>query len=185
MTERVRETYRGADLIARRYGQVVRGKAWRAGRELGSLEGGSEEQVLSSLRAMVDAAFTVEVNRGDAPYPDANSYREAFTALAGRLPVTYRAMLRAHYNAPDRILTAGELAAAADYPKWTSANLHYGLLGKMVGEFLLFQPRSRKTGEPIWTLMLADGVDEAVPEEEWRWQMRPQVAEALHRAGLV
>ena len=43
-----------------------------------------------------------------------------------------RAMLRAHYEAPGRKITATQLAQAAGFANFSAANLQYGLLGAML-----------------------------------------------------
>lgn len=185
MAERARETYRGTDLIARMYRKVVRGKAWCHGREIAATEGESEADVLDTLRGLVDEAFTVETASGAVPYPSTDDYTAALQAHLGHLSERYRLMLRAHYRAPERTVTAHDLASAAAYPRPSSATLHYGKIGRMLGEALLFQPRERAGGEPNWMLLLAESVGEQNAEGDAGWRMRDEVAEALHNVGLV
>jgi len=185
MIERAREAYRGTALIARAYGGIYRGKAWRDGLEIASIEGASEDEVLTTLRLQVDEAFTIETTPESIEYPAEAAYRTALSAISDNLTDKYRRMLQAHFVAPERTLTAKDLGAAAGYPNWTSANLHYGKIGRMLGEYLLFQPRERAAGGPIWTLLLASGADIETTEDLWQWQMREQVADALLGVGLI
>lgn len=185
MADRMRECYRGCTLIVRRYRSTVRGKAWCNGQEIASLEGASEDDVMTSLHRVVDQAFTIETAPGTVAYPSASAYATALRANLDGLSAKYRSMLCAHYHAPDRTLDAQALAEAAAYPRSTVANLHYGKVGRLLGEALLFQPRGRQQGTPNWTLLLAETADESGPECEWRWRMRDEVAAALEAVGLV
>ena len=45
-------------------------------------------------------------------------------------------MLQTHYDAPERTLTATQMARALDFSVFGAANLHYGGLAKRVGEQL-------------------------------------------------
>ena len=185
MGERSREAYKGTSLIARTYRKTVRGKAWCDGREIASIEGLTEPDVLTALRELVDAAFTVETIPGSVRYPSTKAYEMALQSNLEHLTDKYRLMLCAHYKAPDRTLTMRDLADAAEYPTWTSADRHYNTVGRMLGESMLFQPRARASGFPIWMLMIAEGANKDDPGVECRWRMRGQVASALESVGVV
>ncbi len=185
MNERSREDYRGTSLIARTYRKTVRGKAWLNGREIASIEGVSEPDVLASLRALVDAAIVVEDDASEVPYPDPETYTRALQASVERLSETQRAMLRTHYRAARRTVTATELAAAAGYRTWTTAHQQYARIGRTLGQAMLFEPRSRSGGVPAWVLVLADSADADKPDSRRRWRMRDQLADALKAAGIV
>ncbi|MEX2479332.1 MAG: hypothetical protein WD928_00580 [Gammaproteobacteria bacterium] len=185
MVERARETYRGSALIARMYRKVVRGKAWCQGREIASTEGDSEADVLTALRGLVDDAFTVETASGAVSYPSVDDYTAALNAHLSHLSERYRLMLRAHYRAPGRTVSAHDLAVAASYPRTSSATLHYAKIGRLLGETLLFQPCARAAGDPNWIRVLAEPLDDPDSEGDVLWRMRDELAEALEQAGLV
>lgn len=86
-------------------------------------------------------------------------------------------MLQAHYHAPDRTLTATQMAKALGYPKYSAANLHYGKLARLVGEQIGWHPLP---DEAIFVLVTFEK-----PHREWRWIMRPSVAQALEQLGWV
>lgn len=111
-------------------------------------------------------------------------YVAAFRAL--KLAKHEELMLRAHANAPDRTLTSREIARAAGYDSYSSANAHYGKLGRKVAEFLDLQPLvSSSRNEPVWTMAIADGKETEHAEDIWRWQMYPEVAEALRELNMA
>ena len=87
--------------------------------------------------------------------PSADVYQAALVALLPALPDSYVAMLRAHFTAPNHLLSATELAEAAGYAGHEGANLHYGKLGFRVGEEIGFDPPKRADGTPIWTCVIA------------------------------
>lgn len=107
--------------------------------------------------------------------PSADRYASAFRAL-GALPDSHLSMLQFHYSAPDRTVTATQMARAASFQHYGVANLHYGKLGRRIGELLNFNP----TRMPVDVL-----VTQAKPDNEWLWTMRPQVARALEQLSWV
>ena len=84
-------------------------------------------------------------------------------------------MLRVHYDAPDRIITATQLARGLGFNVFGAANLHYGRLARRVGEALGVRPK------PLLCVL----VEMQKPDNEWLWIMRKPVAEALERLGIV
>lgn len=86
-------------------------------------------------------------------------------------------MLLAHYAAPGRLMSATELARAAGYNVFGGANIHYGILGRRVGECLgLMKP-------PNWTQVLAEGRGEDPASGHFQWEMRPALGRALEQLG--
>ena len=95
------------------------------------------------------------------------------------------AMLKAHYKAINHTITSTRLAGAAGYKGYQAANLWYGKLGKSIGVALGTTPdRTYNDGTPIWTFIIADGWRTGY-EDEWEWEMRPELATALEILGLV
>jgi putative restriction endonuclease len=107
--------------------------------------------------------------------PSADSYTLAFRTL-GTLAESHFSMLRFHYSAPARTVTATQMAHAASFRHYGVANLQYGRLGRRIGKVLNFYP----TTMPVDVL-----VTQSKPGSEWLWTMRPQVARALEQMGWV
>jgi 5-methylcytosine-specific restriction protein A len=107
--------------------------------------------------------------------PPADRYVAAFRSVSN---ITDRQiqMLRVHYHAPGRTVTAKQLAAWVGYRSYSAVNSQYGRLARLVGEQLDYRP------EPEWlgTLVLFKKL-----QNEWHWLMRPEVAAALERLGWV
>jgi hypothetical protein len=82
-------------------------------------------------------------------------------------------------------LTATGLANAAGYESFSSANEKYGRLGRMLAEYLEWDPVKRPDGSPIWTTMIATGGEGDWDDGQFRWVMRTEVAEALRRLNRV
>jgi hypothetical protein len=108
--------------------------------------------------------------------PSASQYRAAFTALRDHITDNQRLMLRRHYRAPSRTITAGGLARAAGYDYFGTANRHYGGLARLMGEHLGYSPSVTRLG----TLVTFDH-----RQGHWHWLMRPEVARALELLGWV
>jgi putative restriction endonuclease len=99
----------------------------------------------------------------------AREYVSAFQNL--NMAPHYRKMLLFNYFAPNRTLTATEMAKAMGYDHYTAANLHYGTLGRMVGEKLGWNPLPKYKVNVL--------VDFEKPDAEWTWIIKPAVAEAI------
>jgi hypothetical protein len=176
-----------------------RGTLWQARAYIGDQLIGdiqvaaTAEQALASLLSDLDARDSlIHAGRGADGSPSAIEYVEAFDRLGG-LPTSYEAMLEAHLNAPDHLISASHLAAAAGYTNWSAANLHYGTLGRRLAEQLNYNPPTRPDGSVIWTYALAiapgDGdldseqiyaaLERSLDDPHFEWLLRPQVVEAL------
>lgn len=99
----------------------------------------------------------------------ASEYVSAFQNL--EISPHYLKMLMLNYLAPNRTLTATEMAKAMGYDHYTAANLHYGTLGGMVGKKLGWNPLPQYKVNVL--------VDFDKPDAEWTWIMKPEVAEAI------
>ena len=108
-----------------------------------------------------------------APSPE--RYAAAFRKLRG-VTDTQLQLLRLHYHAPYRTITATRMAHAAGYDHYSVANSQYGRLGRLVGERLAYNPVQQKVG----TLVTFDK-----RQGEWHWLMRPEVGQALEQLGWV
>lgn len=118
--------------------------------------GSTREEAIELVREQLDQLDRATLSdRDDEGAPSAKVYEEAFAVLLPDMPDSYLAMLRAHLDAPDRLLSATRLAEAAGYSGYEGANLHYGKLGQRVAEEIGFVPPRRADGTEIWTCALA------------------------------
>lgn len=104
-----------------------------------------------------------------------DDYVTAFRRIA--VAPHHMRMLQAHYHAPDRTLTATQMSKALGYPTYAAANLHYGKLGRLVGEQIGGRPLPEQNVSVLVTF--------EKPGREWYWIMRPAVAGALEQLGWV
>ncbi len=86
-------------------------------------------------------------------------------------------MFQVQYHAPERTLTATQMSQALGYPTYAAANLHYGKLGRLVGEQIGWTPLPEQT---VFVLVTFEK-----PGSEWHWIMRPAVARALEQLGWL
>lgn len=183
-TDRRVEKHLGHELVAAKKGDVYQGVAWKDKKRVYDCAGSSLDDVVSQLRRYVDQKYE-EVARQRTEAPDKEEYVQAFREIVDNLTDRHLAMLKAHYNAPDQTLTASELAKAAGYSTHSAANLQYGKVGKLVHQFVLTDLHERADGTPVYSSALATPGDTAPAEEHWAWTLRPQVAYAIERLGLV
>lgn len=101
-------------------------------------------------------------------------YAKALTEL--KLTDNQRDMLRIHYAAPGHAITARQLAVAMGYNSWTASNIHYGRLGRLVGEKLGLFPDTKL--QAICSFHKAPG-------EEWQFIQRTNLVLALELLEIV
>jgi hypothetical protein len=106
----------------------------------------------------------------------ASEYAEALRSLGTKLSSKHRELLLAHYHAPDRKVTAGQLASKVGYASFGAANLHYGKLGVLIGKHLGLSEQDQHVG--VLVLFIRPNTE---GNKEWVWQMRPELVEALER----
>ena len=182
--DRVTENYRNFSLVAALHKGKFRGRAFKAHDPQFDVEGSSVQDVLDLLRRRIDEVLEDLVRRRELEPVTSPEYVAAFKNIQDRLGDGQRAMLKAHYNAPDRTMTATELATAAGYESYAAANLQYGFVGKWLHEELLCPLPKREDGTKIYTFALATGLDDGKAETEWRWVLKPEVASAMQELGL-
>lgn len=115
----------------------------------------------------------------DRPAPSSDAYLTGLRALD--LTDLQRRMLALHLAAPDAEITARQMATALFGPDTghSTANLHYGILAKQLAEAM----RLRLPGDHDAVTLLVRFYE---PEgEECHWVLRPTLAHALGRFGLL
>ena len=175
--------YRGYVLVSRFHDGEFRGRAQK-GKDRFDVLGSGLEDVVTRLMSHVDARLDQIVAARLSP-PSSTEYVEAVKKILGGLSDGHIAMLRAHYMAPNRSMTATQLAEAAGYKAYGAANLQYGLVGKALFEELPVKLLKRADGTLIYTSALAEAGNQSGPEDHWVWKMRAEVAEAVRELGLV
>lgn len=91
-------------------------------------------------------------------------------------------MLAAHFRAPDRRITATDLANAAGYATYGAANLQYGIFAHRLCDALGFTPPTGNSGNPTFTCVLA--TPRKLPHQDWEWTMHSVVADAIEKTNV-
>jgi len=186
MNKEFLDDYRKHKILARLNNGSIKGRVWDSeGTMLIELTGNNIDELVIELKDFVDSTITKKID-SRSNSPKVSEYVHAFQNILEGLPESYMAMLKAHYYAPDRTLTATQLAKATGgvYKDWNTANLHYGTLGKRLHDELLIQLPKRENGTYIYTFMLATEGELSSEESQWQWKMRPEVANAIEELGL-
>jgi hypothetical protein len=178
--------YRGLKLRA----AVRQGRAQAAifagPRRLHLCDGQSVEAAMASAQAYVDHLFAEAAAARRKPF--VATVDEFVRYFAANPPAEHElAMLEAHASAAERTMTAGELAQAAGWQSYRSANAHYGKLGRRVTEALALPIRDGKADEWAWTNALAEDAGGQVSRDSplFRWRMHPELADALRALGIA
>ncbi|MDR5754881.1 MULTISPECIES: hypothetical protein [Caballeronia] len=185
MTEKT-ENYRGYVLVARASDYGARCWAWKDNSPVHKMLGGTVKDAIAVARRAIDDELGTPRRQGTEADV---GYTAALAAVLPNLSAAQVRMLQAHYHAPDRTITATQLAAAAGYASYTGANLQYGMIGKAILEQHPLKVAEKKDGTPIYTFALADEAVRDQPGDidapEWKWRMLPALAHALRVSGTV
>jgi hypothetical protein len=111
--------------------------------------------------------------------PSVQAYKDAFLAIEDRIGERYRALIQAHYHAPEHTITARQLAEAVGFRNFNAANLHYGRLAGYLRRW--FDLRLNLNIEVLVSFLVPD----RAAKEDLRWVMFPRVAQALEQLGWV
>lgn len=96
------------------------------------------------------------------------------------------AMLRAHSAAGDEGLNSGELADAAGYAGFKSANLQYAKLAKAIAAAIecdLPRQNLNKDADVANGVLAASGPNRG--DDDYVWVMHPELHDALEKSGLL
>ena len=118
--------------------------------------------------------------------PSVDDCVNGFERILDKINPQQMAMLRAHYHSGGHAATMRELATAAGYTDFKMANLQYGNLAKRLYKEIGYPaPKSPRSGKEYWILGLGEFIDRREFGLEMHCVMRPEIAEALERLGLV
>lgn len=139
--------------------------------------------LISAALDDIEELFDTPESDVNPDLPAVNEYVTAFSAIQEKLTDGHRAMLSAHYHAPNYKTTATELAKAAGYKDYRGANLQYARLGITLAEYLSCPLPKHSDGVLFPTALLVKWTQK--PKEEWYCTLHPQVVEALKIVGLT
>ena len=146
----------------------------------------TKEEALNYAKSKISEHNKKTIQKRVNGIPTADEFVEAINSVK---PTDGQwAMLKAHYNAPDRKLTSAQLAKAANYEHFYAANTQYGTLGSNISSFLNFIPPGKyDNGGPLWITAITKESHHNLDEDTGHFQhiLRDEVAEALEIIGLV
>ncbi len=181
--DQIRENYRQHEILARFYKGNFHGRVWKGKEIIHETVGKNLVDTAEQLRQFVDNLIENHALKAGTT-PDEVRLLEGFRAIISQLHDGQIAMLKAHYHAKNQTLTAGELAASAGYSSYSSANVHYGKVGKALFELAPINLPKREDGSPIYTFYLAEASKDNEDEEYWHWKLRPEVSKSIEILGL-
>ena len=182
--DRIVESYRGYEIVAAKQTGTCKGVVWKGREQIHACTGVSLEEIVRDMKDLVDQQHDERFKARTKP-PEQEEYIEAFRKILSRLSDSHLAMLKAHFYAPNQTMTATQLANAAGYAGYSSANLQYGTVGKMLNDMLPVELHTRSDGTPVFTSALATAGDRSGEDAHWTWKLRPEVAFAIEQLGLA
>lgn len=182
--DRVKEVYRQHTIVAAWHEGKCKGRIRMNKVVVHDTEGSDIPDVIERSKKFIDEKIEVEARMAGTT-PDEARVLEGMRTILPKLHDGQLAMLKAHYHAEGQEITATELADAAGYANYSSANLHYGSIGKLLYELAPIKIDDfNKDGSPIYTFYLADAVERSDTKDNWRWKLRPEVSKAIKELGL-
>ncbi len=148
---------------------------YRFGQQFGRVTPEEIDETYELLADLWERVWGPSSEEAGSAAPSAEQYIMAFRKL-GSISDNQVQMLRMHYHAPERTITATQMAHGAGFNHYSVANSQYGRLGRMVGDQLAYNPMKERLGTLV-TFEKRQG--------EWHWLMRPQLAQALEQLGWV
>lgn len=138
-------------------------------------------QLMPVLGCDLIAGPTVMLAEISAPITaSAVEFAQALKKVSAEITPKQREMLKAHYGAPSRRLTARGMAEKVGFASFSASNLQYGRLGRLVGEALGLAEEDCHVGVLVEFIR-----PKTEGNTEWVWVMRSQLAEALRSIGWV
>jgi len=131
--DRVKEDYRQHTILAAWDEGKFKGRVWKDKVVIHDIEGSDIPETIACLKRFIDEKIEVEARMAGST-PDETRVLEGLRTISPKLHDGQLAMLKAHYHAEDQVMTATELANAAGYASYSSANVHYGTVGKYLFE---------------------------------------------------
>lgn len=168
-----------------RIGDQYRAVATHGDRFVARVDHKEYEGALEAIRLELDAVNSRRLGERVDGIPSAAEFAAALERLGRKVGKHHWLMLRAHYHARDRALTAAQLAEAAGYEDYSVANEKYGKLARALAEELDYTPQARDDGTPMWTTTIATGERDAEDGPAFRWRLRDEVAAALEALNAV
>lgn len=109
-------------------------------------------------------------------------YKLALLETRRRISSVQLRMLQTQYAAPDKTVTAPQLAHAVGYSSHPPVNSQYGRLGRLIAEVVGRSPTA-EWGYGNWWAVLSDGIGEN--SAGFQWVMHPQLVQALEELRWV
>ena len=181
--DRVKEDYRQHTIVAALHEGKCNGRIRKDKVVVHDTDGSDIQDVIARSKKFIDEKIEVEDRRAGST-PDEIQVLEGLRTISLKLHDGQLAMLKAHYHAEGQVMTATELASAAGYASYSSANLHYGTIGKLLFELAPIELPTYKDGSPIYTFYLGEAATESEIEKNWKWKLRPEVSKAIAALGL-
>lgn len=163
------EDYRGYSIVHNKTGaRLLAGD--------GSLAHPETFDDLTAAKAHIDSTFSeLEADRRKAHIGTMEGYLEALNTQP--LSKHEHVMLTAHCNAEGRRMTAQQLADVAGWKRYSSANTHYGKLGRRIAEQLGLAIDGDDSH--AWTHALGE-----FDEDTREWVLHEELADAMEAANV-
>ena len=114
--------------------------------------------------------------------PTADEYVRALQDMT--ISAKQKRMLLFHYLAHNRTVTFTELAEAASFDGYKTANLQYGKLGRVLGEELHMSfAKSLKTGAPFYSSAIGADNPYRNTDQDYELIMHHELAKAIDQLG--
>lgn len=121
-------------------------------------------------------------------YPTTEALIEALSTISKKQSVQVEnglTMLKAHYRAEGKLISARGLAATIERKSYGAANIGYGKFCHEVADLMNFRPDVKVDDDIRWTYTLCDAHPTKDRQGEFQWVLRPEVCRAMEQLGWV
>lgn len=94
-------------------------------------------------------------------------------------------MLKAHYDAKDKTISAAGLAKSVDYKSYTTANEQYGSFAHAISDLIDHRPEKNKNVQPVWTYTICTAAKNTDDNGHFQWVLKDEVCQAMEQLGIV
>ncbi|TKB05906.1 hypothetical protein [Desulforhopalus sp. IMCC35007] len=115
--------------------------------------------------------------------PTKDQYKKALEVLKPKMNANQLRMLEFHFKSHNRTVTFSQLADEVEYKGYEGANIHYGKLGRALGEETNFEfVQAEKRNEPFYASAIGTGINQD-KKADFHFIMHHELADAIRELG--
>lgn len=156
----IKQDYRNYDLVARFWQGGYRGKIWKNNKSVDQIDGSSIEEILQSMRSMVDKLVDEKLQIRQQTAPTAEEIEQALFAIEDKISWPQRTMLMRQAQTQDGSISVQDAQKTAGFSSTTEVLLSYAEIAKRLSDELGYWPQTAPGQDPALSILLAESPDQ-------------------------